>query len=236
MGLYVFLFVLTLSSFVRAQYSFPAGLQQSEAKKILERFGVGFLGKPTASFFQDSHRSQIALNWNWVDTSEISKLGNGNQDRGVQYQEIQFSQELPFQVELGLRANLLMLNSAVSTYGGFVRWTFANLPFGALALRAHGSSANYRNLMAINFSGGLVEADFAWSSWILSVGVGQLKTTAQFKASVFGQAGSQPLIRAGDSYLHHMMRLSYSWNRWSLTAHSDQIRDRHNSLILGYVF
>lgn len=227
---------ILVSLVCQAQYSFPTGMATTDALKIVESFGVGFMGKQPPTFIDDNSGTQLSLAWNWVNTNKVSKLGNGNSNRSIQYQELYFTQELPYQVEFGLHANLLMLNNSVTTYGGFTRWTFAKTPIGALAIRGHGTSASYRNLMGINMTGGLLEADFYAGAFMVTAGLGQIRTTAQFKASVFGLTGDQPLVRAGDSYVHQMVRITYVSGRWNLSAQSDRIREAHNGLLLGYVF
>ncbi len=216
-------------------------MELGDAARVVDRFGLGFMGKSPAAVEKDRFRSQLNISWNWIDTKEVSKLGVGTEDETVQYQEVHFIQELPFQVEIGLRASLMMLEKNISSFGGFARWGFFDRPYARLSLVAHGSSANFRSLMGVNFYGTLLEADIFFRSFILTAGLGNLRSTASFKAQIFNQGGvpltgQQPDVRVSRNYSHQMFRLTYITGRWSLSAQSDSLKEIYNSFLLGYLF
>lgn len=227
------------SAFSFAKFSFPTGLTTADAEKLIDTFGVGFIGKWPASFAHEKYRTQVNVSWNMIDTEKVSRLGAGTDDETVEYQEFHFSQELPYQVDLGVHASLLGLDNSSNTYGGFVRWGFYPFKLGRLALAAHATSANYRSLMAINLYGTVLEADFYLKNLVLTAGFGQLRSTASFQESVFGinsGASGGPKIRAAKNYSHQLLRASYRAGHWSLGAQSDYIKEYRTALIVGYLF
>lgn len=222
-----------------AEFSFPSGLTTADAEELIDTFGVGFMGKWPASFAHNKYRTQFNVSWNYIDTEEVAKLGAGTEDEVVQYQEFHFSQQLPYQVEIGLRASLLGLDNSMQSFGGFVRWGIYPFAFGRLAIGAHATGANYRNLMTVNLYGTVLEADFYLKNLVLTAGAGQLRSTASFQESVFGISSGPdggPQIRAAKTYAHQLLRASYLSGHWSFGVQSDYIKDSYTALILGYVF
>jgi len=227
------------STFSLAEFSFPTGLNSSDAEKLIDTFGVGFVGKWPASFFYEKYQTQVGVSWNYIDTEEVSKLGAGADEEPVEYQEFHFSQELPYQVDIGVHTSLLGLDNSMNTYGGFVRWGFYPFSFGRLAFTAHATSANYRSLIAMNLYGTVLEADFYFKNLVLTAGAGRLRTTVSFHESVFGinSGGSGgPKIRAAKIYSHQFLRASYRAGNWNLGVQSDYIKESRTGLILGYLF
>lgn len=226
------------SAFSLAEFSFPSGLSTSQAEKLVDTFGVGFIGKWPTSFSQNKYRTQLNVSWNQINTKEVAKLGSGTEDELVQYQEFHFTQTLPYQVDIGLRASLLGLDNSMNTYGGFVRWGFYSFPFGRIAFGVHATSANYRSLMSVNLYGTVLETDFYLKNFVLTTGIGQLRSTAAFQAKVFGinTAGGDPQVHATKTYGHQFIRASYLMGQWNIGVQSDYIRDSYTALIVGYVF
>lgn len=228
-------FLTSASSF--AEFSFPSGLSDSQAEQLMNTFGVGFLGKWPTSFSRDQYQTQVNVSWNQIDTEKVSRLGSGTDNELVEYPELHFSQELPYQVELGLHASLLGLDNSMNSFGGFVRWGLHEAPYGRLSFVAHATGANYRSVMAMNLYGMLMEADLYLRNLILTAGIGQLRSTASFHTQIFGLTGDQPTVRASKVYAHQMLRASYLAGHWNIGVQGDSIKESSfMGLILGYVF
>lgn len=230
--------VLSLFFFISAyatEFEFPDNMSADSARKIVEYFGVGFVGRaPMSLINQGDHQTQVSLGWNMIDTKKLSKLGSGTEDKPVQYQELHFSKVLPYDVELGLQSNLLILDNDLSTFGGFFRWSFVKNPYWGLSLLGHGASANFKSEMGINLYGGLLSVDIDLKRILISIGTGQLRTTTTFQPQVFGGTGTS--VRVAKHFPHQCVRVTYNSGRWNLSGQNDWIKDFHSSVMLGYLF
>lgn len=237
MHLHALLFLFLTTSVFAADFKLPANLSQNDVPIISQSFAAGFLTRtPMSLVGQDNYKTQVAVRVNTIDTSKVSKLGSGSENKEVQVQEFSFSKQLPLNVELGVHSSFSVFDKDISTFGGYFRWGFQAVPGGNLSLVGHAGSGNFRNVIGTNLYGGMLSLDLNFWSVNFSLGTGTVRSTNTFDASLFGLAGPQPSINYAKMYSHQMVKVAYVWDNISISAQGDWLKEFFSSANLAYLF
>ncbi len=220
-----------------AEFSFPSNMTVDDIPIIVRSFNSGFLARaPIGLLGQDKYQTEITFRHSYINTSTVSKLGTGSQDHPVQVQEVLFSRQLPFDVELGVQSNLTMFDRNISTYGGYARWGLWNLPWGGVSLLGLSSSARYKSLMSANLYGGSLLFDLKLWQLSVSLGTGLMRTTNSFEASLFGTSGFAENQTYAKSFAHQSVKVAYFMNQFVLSIQADWLDRFFGSAELSYLF
>jgi hypothetical protein len=220
-----------------ADFNFPGALSESDASLIVREFNSGFLMRMPGAFIgEGNYQSQGYFRTSFIDTSRISKLGTTSTPRDVQIHEFGFAKKLPFGFELGAQTSVSILDNDVHTYGGFARWGFYQAPLGQISVVAHGSSANFDDLISTNVYGSYLSYDVSYEAWKASVGTGLVRTTNGFDRNLFGTTGDFVKFNIARNYSHSLARIAYQWNQMSLAFQTDWMKTSFSSVELAYFF
>jgi hypothetical protein len=235
------LLILFSSNFgLCANFDIPSGLSVFDVPIITRSFASGFLTRtPISLLGQEKYSTEISFRVNTIDTEKVSKLGNSSKDEGVRVQEFAFTKKLPFDFEFGIQSSLSMFDRDISSFGGYGRWAFRSFEWGRLSVLAHGTSANFKNVLGTNLYGGLMSVDTNFWVFGLSLGTGVLRTTSTFDPSLFMNFNSnspEPSYTYGRMYSHQSVKLSYGWQNLSFSAQGDWLKDFFSSINVSYLF
>jgi hypothetical protein len=232
------LFILLVNRAQAASFVFPTNMSESDIPKIVQSFNSGFVARePLTLVGQDKFKTEVTARLNTIDTKTVSKLGDRSSERDVQVTEIGFAKKIPFNVELGLYLNSTLFNRDVRSFGGYTRWGFQQNPWGDFSFLVHGSSASYKNLIGTNIYGILL--GFDTQVWVLHVeaGVGALRMTNNFDASLFQNSGSdQSDVTYGKTFSHQFIKAVYVWDNIAVGGQVDWIRSPFTSVDVTYLF
>lgn len=225
---------LLITQNVYSAFSIPTGLNTSDAKKIVDRFGVGFVSKnPHFQFNQDQLDAFATVSNSYLETDDISNLGDGTSKSPLQVPTLHFGLQIPFDVELGIETTFVSDQNRIQQFGGFARWSFANWKDLRLYTLLHGSSANLKSALGLNLYGTQAAASYQFNQFQLYAATGELRVTSTFQPQLFNN-GSGTNYRLGRRYSHQVFRVSYELDRWTLSAQSDWIKKFHNTILISY--
>lgn len=220
-----------------AEFNFPGSISENDASLIVREFNSGFLMRVPSPFGGDGqYQSQGYVRTSFIDTSKVAKIGTTATPKDIQIHEFGFAKRLPFGFELGAQTSVSILDNDVQTYGGFARWGFTKAPLGQISLVAHGSSANFDDLISTNVYGSYLSYDLAYDDWSASVGAGFIRTTNSFDRDLFGATGDFETFNLARNYSHTLARLAYQWNRFSIAFQTDWMKTSFSSIELSYFF
>lgn len=233
------LFLFLFSPYAFAVFQIPSGLNLSNAKKIVDDFGAGFVTK-VPFYFKDEYeeptlKAHVHGSLSLIETTEVTKLGTGTSKDPIQSQLVHFGLELPYQVDLGLQTSLISVDNRIQQFGGFVRWAPYLWNGFTVTTTLHGSSTDIKSQLAVNFYGGMIGLDYQLDSFNFFASTGYLRNTSSFQGSLFATPTLSRVTMARD-YSHQVFRASYSRGPWTLSGQSDWIDKFHNSVLIGYQF
>lgn len=226
--------LLFLSSQAYSAFTIPSGLDQSDAKVILDRFAVGFVSKnPGYQEKEKNLNAYASVSSSYLETEAIADLGNGTSRNPLQTQSFHFGMQIPLGVDLGVETSLISDQNRIQQYGGFARWSIMQWGDFQFYFLMHGSSVNLKSLLGVNLYGAQLAASYRWNQFQLYAATGDLRLTSTFQPQLFVSGGTTN-VRMSRRYSHQVFRFSYEIDRWTLSAQSDWISKFHNTILISY--
>lgn len=185
------LFIFTFSWQASALLALPRNLNSTEREAALGILGFGAASKLLSSPYPMGGYDgvEVGVSSEYIPLADVASLGAKSTSRSdLNYLNVTFGKGLFYNVDVLLHFIPLPQDESISGFGGQVRWGFYETKFmpAALSLVAHGSSANFNNVLGAQTSGFDLIASVNMKDVSLFFGAGQARSVGTFVGGTNG--------------------------------------------------
>lgn len=238
-GLLLSLFFLAGNAF--AALPIPAGLNQADRLNAVEvlGFGTGYkvLGEPYPLGGYSGY--ELGISYEFLNTKEISQLGaKAPEQATTSYLSFSLTKGLYYGIDFSIQFSPLGQAERFSSFGGAVRWGFAELSSQPVhfSLQASANSASFQERINTTTQSFDFLSGYTSEMWTLYGGMGLIRTSGVFIGGAQGVTDDQKTATEYVSAVQYFGGLSVNLWDYFLALQATQITQSNYSVKIGARF